>query len=334
MMFVGPCGNTHVGSSLHRAALARGLDSQILDTRPAYAGPAPLRVLLWRLAGRRPIRLRAFSRHVLDSVKTHRPHLLVTLGQAPVTADALRAIRSLGVHCANFSTDDPFNPAHAAPWQLKALKEYDIVFNPRRGNMADMRGLCRGEIFYLPFAYDEALFEPAHPPAETGGTGQDILFVGGADRDRATFFEAFLRHGLTPTLVGGYWDRYAALRPFSLGQKEVGELSVLTARAAVNLCLVRRANRDGHVMRSYEIPAAAGFLLAEDTIEHHDIFGEEGKATLYFKTPKEAADKCRWALAHPSERRRMADAGHRLVTGGGHTYKDRLNTMLQAVSIV
>jgi spore maturation protein CgeB len=85
-------------------------------------------------------------------------------------------------------------------------------------------------------------------------------------------------------------------------------------------------------MRSFEIPAVGGFILAEDTLEHRAIFGEEGTAALYFNSAPEAAEKAKWAIGHPVERLAMARAAHRLVTAGGHTYKDRLASMLESVA--
>jgi hypothetical protein len=78
----------------------------------------------------------------------------------------------------------------------------------------------------------------------------------------------FMPHGSPVLLAGAYWDRYPAFRAYALGIKRA-----LTAAAKVNLCLVRRANRDGHVMRSFEIAAIGGCMLAQDTDEHRDIFG-------------------------------------------------------------
>ncbi len=41
-----------------------------------------------------------------------------------------------------------------------------------------------------------------------------------------------------------------------------------SAAARVCLCLVRRANRDGHVMRSFEAAVIGGCILAQDTADH------------------------------------------------------------------
>src|SRR5262249_38376102 len=90
-----------------------------------------------------------------------------------------------------------------------------------------------------------------------------------------------------------------------------------------------RANRDGHVMRSFEIAAAGGCMLAQDTDEHREIFGPEGEAVVYFRDAKEAVQRARVLLCDSSERKRLATGLHRRIVGGAHTYTHRLATMLR-----
>jgi spore maturation protein CgeB len=101
----------------------------------------------------------------------------------------------------------------------------------------------------------------------------------------------------------------------------------------VNLCLVRRANRDGHVMRSFEIAAAGGCMLAQDSGEHREIFGPEGEAVIYFRDAKEAAQRARALLRDSFERKRLAAVLHRRIVGGAHTYAHRLATMLGIANV-
>jgi spore maturation protein CgeB len=105
-----------------------------------------------------------------------------------------------------------------------------------------------------------------------------------------------------------------------------------TAAAKVNLILVRRANRDGHVMRSFQAGAIGGCLAVEETSEHNEIFGAEGEAVRYFRTPGEAAALCRSLLSDGAERERLAAAVRSRIREGGHTYGDRLLTMFQAAA--
>ncbi len=332
LMIVGVTGNTHIATSLERAAAALGKRHRVFDTAPAYEGPALRRRLVWRLGGRRPYDLDGFSQAIARAVEDEPPRVLLTLGHAPVTERALERARARGAFCINWSTDDPWNPVHRAAWHLRSLRGYDRVFTPRSSNIDDFRRLGCADVAYLPFGYDPALFSAPDEAELAGAERHAALFVGGGDRDRRRFFRGYRRHGPMPALVGGYWSRSPATRAFALGHKSARELRLLTAAAAANLCLVRRANRDGHVMRTFEIPAVGGFMIAEDTHEHRAIFGEEGARVCYFGTPEEAARKARWAAAHRAERSRMAAAAHALVTTGGHSYRDRLKAMLMAAN--
>ena len=142
---------------------------------------------------------------------------------------------------------------------------------------------------------------------------------------------AFMKAGPPVALVGGYWDRFSATRQHALGHKPPETVRDWTA-AKVNLCLVRRANRDGHVMRSFEIAAVGGCMLAEDTDEHREIFGPDGEAVLYFRTPEEAGARARALVANPTERARLSASIRTRIVAGRHTYRERLASMLDATA--
>jgi len=101
-----------------------------------------------------------------------------------------------------------------------------------------------------------------------------------------------------------------------------------TGAARVSLCLVRRANRDGHAMRSFEAPAMRGCLLVESTPDHRDMFGPEGEAALYFRTPEEASAQAHRLLSDAPLRDALAARAHARVTSGANTYADRLRSIL------
>ncbi|MCS7082993.1 MAG: glycosyltransferase [Rhodothermia bacterium] len=289
----------------------------------------------WWFGGHRPPRLHEFSRRVLEVCRSFRPRWLLCTGIAPVARWALKEVAQEGILRINFLTDDPWNPAHRAPWFGDALPQYDRVFSPRRSNLEDLKRIGCPQVAYLPFAYDPAVHYP-DPPCTTLEWAQfasDIVFIGGADRDRLPVITALIRAGFRVALYGGYWDRLPETRAYARGHADPYVLRKAVGGAKVVLCLVRRANRDGHAMRTYEIPAMRACMLTEDTAEHRDIFGEEGRAVLYFRTIAEMLDKLRWLLDHPEERVRLAEGAYRLITDGSNTYANRLAAMLGARTI-
>ena len=331
LAIVGNAGGTNVGESLRRAAISAGYPVLFFDAREARGGSRVLRAFTWRFADRKPPLLERVAAKVVSVCAKARPQLLIATGAAPLTQEALRKLRALGVICINYSTDDPWNPAQIASWHLRALPAYDIVFTPRRANIADLNRLGCASVHFLPFAYDHTLFTPAEV---TAGTPEyDVLFVGGADRERLAFMQVFMRAGLEPALVGDYWERYRATRPYALGHKPPPVLRDLTAAAKVNLCIVRRANRDGHVMRSFEIAAIGGCMLVEDTEEHRAILGDDGESVYYFRTPEQAAAIARLLIDRPDERARLAASVRDRMSRRAHTYRDRLRTMLDLTGV-
>jgi spore maturation protein CgeB len=313
-----------------RGAAKLGIESIWFDSDRASGGFRLLRSLSWHFAGRRPLHLNQFSNELVKTCARAKPEILVATGMAPLTEPALRVLRELGIVSVNYSTDDPWNPAMRSNWHLRALPLYDLVFTPRRSNLHDFQRIGCAKVYYLPFGYDETLFASKVQSGDTHA--HDVLFVGGADADRATFMAEFMRHGPPVAVAGGYWERYPAFRAYALGIKSPEVVRALTAAAKVNLCLVRRANRDGHVMRSFEIAAAGGCMLAQDTDEHREIFGPEGEAVVYFHDAKEAALRARALLCDLPERKRLAAGLHRCIADGSHTYAHRLATMLGIAS--
>lgn len=327
LLILGARGGTNVGDSLLHAARELGVEASLVETSLAMVGPAAWRHVSWRLLGRRPPALRAYNRALLDRVREFRPTLCLSTGMSPVLAETLATIRAGGAASANFSTDDPWNPAHASRRYLRAVPEYDAIFTPRAANVADFRAAGARRVERLPFAYD-----PRHcgdgryaPTPE----GPDVMFVGGADRDRLRLLRPLLGTGLSVALHGDYWRRDAASRPLARGYLLPSELARATTAAKLCLGVVRRANRDGHVMRSYEIAASGGCVLAEDTRDHRELFAD---AAGYFVTPQELAERAVELCADPARRAALAHAARERVVGGANTYRDRLRAILASVA--
>jgi spore maturation protein CgeB len=327
LVIVGYSGETHVAQSLFRAATDMRIDATLCGVEVAWSSSRIINALSWRLREKRPpFDARLEQRLLHDHVRRMEPATVITTGLAPVLKKTIVACRNLGARCLHFSTDDPWNSALRATWHHDALKAYDIVFTPRRRNIDDLLRLPCHDVQYLPFAYDPHLVNQADLQQTT--IEIDALFVGGADADRASFFRRYLAAGGSVKLVGAYWDQYGEMRAATLGRLPPDRVAALTRSAKVNLVLVRRANRDGHVMRSFEAAALGGCLLVEWTDEHQCIFGPEGETVRYFRSPEDAAAICRKMLDDSVDRARLSAAVMARITGGRNTYSERLNAML------
>lgn len=325
LLICGEWGGSSVAHSLFKSAsLDENSSTEFFNVKLADARFNLVNKVLWRM-GKRAAHPRRLERRILQAADRH--SCLITTGIAPVRAAALRDLRRRECVTLHYSTDDPWSRNHSAAWHHRALVEYDIVFTPRRANEQQLRELGCRDVRYLPFGFDERLF-PAEPTSAPEKTRVQTLFVGGADAERAGFLRAFAAAGGNPVLVGGYWDRWSDLAPRWLGHCPPERVLALTKSAAINLILVRRSNRDGHTMRSIEAGAIGGCLLVEDTQEHRTIFGGDGACVRYFVSPQQAASLARNLLDDPAERERMARAVRDRILSEGHSYADRLRTMM------
>lgn len=330
LLVVGNPEQVHVGAHLYRAGQEAGLAVELCDVRAAFAAAWPILQFNWRLRGHRAPRQKAFGRKVVETCRAFRPRWLLATGLVPLTDSVIKEITRQGVICLNYLTDDPWNPAHRATWFLRALKHYSAVFSPRRANLTDLEEAGCERVVYMPFAYAPHLHfrEFLEDTDEYRRFDCDVLFYGGADADRLPYMCALLREGFRMHLYGGYWERFRETRPYARGQADPMTLRKAVAGAKVTLCLVRRANRDGHAMRTFEAPAMGACLLAEDTSEHRELLGEDGETAVYFHTVDQAVDRARWLLEHEEDRLRLAAAAHTRIVENRHTYRDRLLEML------
>lgn len=330
LLIVGGVSGTSVGGSLHRAAQKIGIQTEILDTSRAFDAPAWLRAINWRLLGKRPAALDDFGREVLAACVSFRPEVIIATGLAPLSRQVLDRVAELNIRRMNFLTDDPWNPAHTAKWFMHALLGYDIVYSPRQAMLGDLANAGCKQVRFLPFGFDEDLFFSSDTEISTATAAPtaDVVFAGGADEDRVPYMQALLEHGFKLALYGSYWHRYPVTKVVARGEADVATLRTAIASSKVALCLVRRANRDGSCMRTFEVPAVGTCMLTEDTPEHREIFGEEGEAVLYFDSLDAMLAKTRTLCDDQNLRTKLAERAHRLITKGGHTYRHRLAAML------
>jgi spore maturation protein CgeB len=144
---------------------------------------------------------------------------------------------------------------------------------------------------------------------------------------------ALIEGGLKLALFGSYWDRHFKTCAHWRGLADQNMIRSASAAARICLCLVRRANRDGHVMRSFEAAAIGGCILVEDTADHRELFGPNDHAVRYFRTIAELVREAKRLLADPTARHRLSTQLRKTIAAGQHTYAHRLADMLHSLNM-
>jgi spore maturation protein CgeB len=317
----------HMGTYLGTAASQLALNFHLIDAAGAHPRSRLVRAFYWRFCDRRPARLRHFGAQVIDTCLAIKPDVVLTTGYAPLDKRHIERLRVLGAKVINYSTDDPWNPTQRAEWFLSALPAYDAVFTTRRVNVDDLRRCGVQAVHYLPFAYDPEIHRPWSEDTPIGAPS-DVLFVGGCDSDRLALISAMIDEGIHLALFGGYWDRFLKTRSYWRGIAGQETIRAASASARICLCLVRRANRDGHVMRSYEAAAIGGCILAEDTADHRELFGSDDDAVRYFSTTSQLLQQVKLLLADEGTRHRLSLRLRERIKHRKDTYAHRLASML------
>lgn len=239
----------------------------------------------------------------------------------------------------HYNPDDPFGSARGA-WKtfLRALPLYDVHLVPRKENIAEYRS--RGAKHVLDF--DRGFCPIAHtPPRPDHPAWREfavpVAFTGSYEAERATSIAALIDAGVSVTVRGSDWEtgpHWSTIRRVYRGAGVRGENYRLALGAPdITLHFLRRANRDEQDSRTFEIPACGGFMVAEWSPRHADLFLEDEEA-VFFRSDAELIEKVRYYANRPDERARIAAAGRRRALESGYDYETRVHDLLTRVAVV
>jgi len=292
-----------------------------------------------RAVGRllRPAAVREFNDALLRSVRQLHPEVLLVFKGMFVRAEALMAIRAMGVRAYCFYPDVSFR-THG-PNLPDALQQYDWIFSTKTFGLRDMReqlGITRSSL--LRHAYDPDL----HRPVDLTDAGRrqyecDVSFIGtwSEKKERLLTMLTDRRPHLSVRVWGNQWRRASQTTSLrgSLAQRAVvGEEYVRAIAASkINLAILseqRTGASSGDLLtsRSFHIPACAGFMLHERTSELGEVL-TENESVACFSDADEMIDKIDLYLADDPARAAIASRGRQAIAAA-HSWDDRIREIL------
>ncbi len=231
-----------------------------------------------------------------------------------------------------YSPDDMMNPMNQSRYYLSSLPLYDVHFTTKSFNVEELKALgCKRAIFEYS-AYDLHIHRPFTLTQDELKRWQaDVGFIGGYELDRFQKMLTLAENSVPVKIIGSFWDRVPN-RHHNLnvvhGDLTGQDYSKAICATKINLSFLRKANRDLHTTRSVEIPACGGFMLAERTDEHLELF-HEGKEAEFFDSDDELLDKVNYYINHEKQRKAIAEAGRRRCLESGYSNHDRMKFMLE-----
>jgi spore maturation protein CgeB len=246
----------------------------------------------------------------------------------PETLASLRA-RAPSVSIIGYSPDDMINRNMSSHFFRRTLPFYDVFFTTKTYNVAELRDLGCRRVIFVPNAYDPA----THRPLDGAGNASrvDVGFIGTYEPDRASLLTRLAGAGIQVVIRGNLWEPMKRQRvPGITFLPAVIEDDYAAAISAtrINLAFLRKSNRDLQTTRSVEIPACGGFMLAERTAEHAELFAE-GVEAAYFEGPEELIAKTNYYLAHEDERAQIACAARGRCLRDDYSYAGRLRAAIE-----
>ncbi len=330
ILLIGPFAEGLLPESYARAFARLGHEALRFDSDRAYFSAAWYAGNRWARRLARPLLWRRVSRQTLQVAQEARPELIVVFKGAYLEAETVARLRR-AAPVVNYYPDDPYWGVPLDPRKTSAqrrdlidvLGEYTRLYTWERGLVGKLRGNDVAAA-YLPFGADTSVFRP---PLDGGSPDGRIVFVGQHNRWRESKIDAVRRHRVH--LYGPRWRRAARRfggRHVIHAERAYGRhCARVYAGAAVGLNVLNAGNMPGHNMRTFEIPASAGAMLATYT-EEQAAFFPPGEAALYYGEPDELDAQIERLLADEPLRERLRRNGLRIARA--HDYVRRAREML------
>lgn len=327
-------------TALHRMQALRDIGATVhpIDTTPDCVRSLEKTIIVraWRrMAG--PADLARANAAIRASIARQSPDVLWIDKGLTIDAVTLRAVHASCPRCAiaGYSPDDMMNPDNQSRRFLASLPEYDVYFTTKSCGVAELGTLGAKLVRFIGNSYDPSTHRPIAPcEQQRTAFGGVVGFIGQWEEERSASVCALAGAGVPVRVWGSqdwrkcrYRSRFLRLEHRPLwGQ----DYTLALCSFDINLCFLRKRNRDLQTTRTMEIPACGAFMLAERTDEHLALF-EEGKEAEFFADDAELIDKARYYIAHPAKRRSIAEAGRQRCLRSGYSNQDRMLQLLKVV---
>lgn len=236
----------------------------------------------------------------------------------------------------SYTLDDIKNPNNSSRQYKSSIPLYDFHFTNKKYNVSELKELGAKQVFYFKNGYSTEIHRPLLcTEQEQEYFRAEVAFVGTFEKERVTLLRYLADNGIKIKIWG--WGKSpedsGMIHPnLYMTNKYVygDDYAKVISCTDINLCFLRKVNRDTETTRSIEIPACGGFMLAERTTEHLETF-EENVEAAYFSSKEELLEKIRYYLKEEEKRKQIASSGRLKCLKAGLSYERQLEWILMTV---
>lgn len=303
---------------------------------PAFLGPLGRKFnSLQTLSGIGPS-IWQYNRCLLAAARQHRPDVLWVDKGHYVSRATLQAIkRETGAFLVCYNTDDICYYRNGWRLHLPSIKEYDIYFTTNRFNVGELQALGARQVILTQLGYNRNLFKPhVVTEAETQRLGASVGFIGHWEPATEELLLQLINLGLPLRVRGSSWRQAKNKRKLrhvvETDAVSIEDYTKAIISTKINLGINSVQSRNQSSGRTFEIPAAGGFLLAQRTIEHQSFY-DEGREAEFFGSAEELVDKAHYYLEHDAARQKVAAGGHRRCIASGYSWQELMVGLVKMV---
>jgi hypothetical protein len=249
------------------------------------------------------------------------------------TPATIRRVKESGAFTICYNQDNPFGPRNDGCWHqfYRIYRMLDLHCLLRNSDIPRYQGWGLGYI-KIQLSYDPVQHVPPPENWSDADRTREVSFVGSPYENRPRFLRTLIEtHGLPVVISGPRWEKVfskSELARFTRGSTlKDAEYREAIWKSKINLAFITLANEEDVSHKAFEIVACGGFLLALRSPGHQTVF-EEGKEAEFFSSLEECADKIRYYLSHPDERKEIAKRGCERAKRCGYDNDTQLSRIL------
>jgi spore maturation protein CgeB len=287
----------------------------------------------------RPFHIVAFNRAIIEADTLLKPDIVMIFkgwGISPKTLDTLKNRRRLLLQY----YPDVSLFAHGK-WIPRCVPKFDYWFTTKSFGVADVRAISKDtKSFLVNHAFDPDVHRlPFVEVSPTQEFDCDVSFIGTWDKEKENDLADLVRGvpDLKLKIWGCYWERAkrAELRRSIQHKPVIGDVFAKAMHhSVINLALLSGQKKgssagDQVTARTFQIPAAGGFMLHKRTSEAVQLF-KEGVHAAYFGDVDEMIEKIKYYLANTAARERIQKSGY-LECHRCHSMDNRVQQILSTI---